>query len=128
MRQRSGRAQNPSPPNLNSLGSAARIEIQNDMGRLDLVRELGGNLIKCREVNTLEALDLVILVTVLQSCTRRQICFSREIERYDLIARRNAFLFQIILEGGHIVCPNAEDIQCLQAFHMRRCRPCSGAG
>jgi hypothetical protein len=42
------------------------IKIKNDVRRLDLARELCRDLIKRREVDALESLDLVVLVAVLQ--------------------------------------------------------------
>jgi len=82
-------------------------------------------------VDALEALDLIILIAIfqlerLEPSPGRQVRPGREVELNDFVARRDAFLLQVVLEGGHVVRPDAEDVQRFKAFHVRALRPLGG--
>ncbi|MNE34809.1 hypothetical protein D3C80_1285450 [compost metagenome] len=101
----------------------ARIKVQGNVRLLDLSRKSLWNLIKRRKMNSLEAFDLVILVAVFklqrfQSRAFRQISPGGKIELNDIVAGRDPFFLQVVLEGGHVVSPHAKDIQRFESFQM----------
>ena len=97
------------------------------MRRFDLPLKLRRYFVKPREMRALEAQLLVVFVAVFQrKCLEfalRQVRSSGEIKFQNLIAGRNAFLTQIVLEGGHITGANAEDVQRFQFFEMHTLWP-----
>lgn len=79
-------------------------------------------------MDALEALDLIVLIAVfqlerLEPGPGGQVRPSGEVELNDLVARSDALFLQVVLEGGHVVRTDAEDVQGFKAFHVRALGP-----